>query len=93
MLFSTFTRAKYVLKWNAAVIFGLAALSMLFSSLDRIQHRMGGLVGDELFVSLQSLSHCRNVASLSLFYRYFQGECSEELIALVPQKREFSIPT
>ena len=30
MLFSTFTRAKYVLKWSTAVILGLAALSMLY---------------------------------------------------------------
>ena len=63
------------------------------SSLDKIQNRMRGLVGDELFASLQPLSHRRNVASLSLFYRYFQGKCSEELHSLVPKKREFTIPT
>ena len=63
------------------------------STLDRIQSRMRGLVGDELFASLQSLSHRRNVASLSLFYRYIQGKCSEELHSLVPKKREFPIRT
>jgi len=61
------------------------------SSLDRIQSQMRELVGDELFASLQPLSHSRNVASLSLFYSYFQGDCSEELHSLVPEKREFSI--
>ena len=63
------------------------------SSLDRIQSRMRGLVGDELFASLQPLSHRRNVAGLSLFYRYFQGDCSEELHSLVPKKREFPVHT
>ena len=61
------------------------------SLLDRIQSRMRGLVGDELFASLPPLSHRRNVASLSLFYRYFQGKCSEELHSLVPKKHEFTI--
>ena len=60
------------------------------STLDRVQKRMRGLVGDELFSSLQPLSHRRNVASLSLFYRYFHGKCSDELHSLVPPIREFS---
>ena len=34
--------------------------------------------------TLDSLSHCRNVASLSLFYRYYFGRCSSELAQLVP---------
>ena len=59
------------------------------SSLDRIQNRMHGLVGDELFASLQTLSHRRNVASLALFYRYFHGKCSDELHSLVPKERLF----
>ena len=65
----------------------------VLSSLDRIQSRMRGLVGDELFASLPPLSHRRNVARLSLFYPYFQGKCSEELHSLVPQKREFPMRT
>ena len=59
------------------------------SSLDRVQRRVRGLVGDELFSSLQSLSHRRNVASLTLFYRYFNGKCSDELHSLVPPIKEF----
>ena len=34
--------------------------------------------------SLEPLAHCRNVASLSLFYRYYIGRCSSELAQLLP---------
>ena len=34
--------------------------------------------------SLEPLAHRRNVASLSLFYRYYFGRCSSELAQLVP---------
>ena len=34
--------------------------------------------------SLQPLAHRRNVASLSLFYRYYFGRCYSELAHLVP---------
>ena len=54
------------------------------SCLDRVQNRLRNLVGDALFSSLQPLSHRRDVASLSLFYRYFHGKCSSELQSLVP---------
>ena len=37
-----------------------------------------------LAASLEPLVHCRNVASLSLFYRYYFGRCSSELAQLVP---------
>ena len=33
---------------------------------------------------LDSLSHQRNVASLSIFYRYFHGVCSSELTNCMP---------
>ena len=33
---------------------------------------------------LEPLAHRRNVASLSLFYRYYFGRCSSELAQLVP---------
>ena len=41
------------------------------------------LVGPSLAASLEPLAHCRNVASLSLFYRYYFGRCSLELAPLV----------
>ena len=34
--------------------------------------------------SVELLAHCRNLASLSLFYRYYFGRCSSELAQLVP---------
>ena len=34
--------------------------------------------------SLEPLAHRRNVASLSLFYRYYFGRCSSKLAQLVP---------
>ena len=37
-----------------------------------------------LAASLEPLVHRRNVASLSLFYRYYFGRCSSELAQLVP---------
>ena len=60
------------------------------SILDRLQYGFNGLVDEELFSSLQPLSHRSNVASLSLFYRYYYGDCSAELHELVPKHRDFS---
>ena len=62
----------------------------VLSVLDDIQKRFRALVGDELYLTLPSLSHRRNVASLSLFYRYFHGRCSGELHESVPRGRTFS---
>ena len=58
-------------------------------SLDAVQKRLRSLVGEELFKTLQPLSHRRNVASLSLFYRYFHGRCSDELHQMVPPLKKF----
>ena len=41
-------------------------------------------VGPSLATSVEPLAHRRNVASLSLFYRYYFGRCSSELAQLVP---------
>ena len=59
------------------------------SSLDKVQRRLRRLVGDSLFTTLQPLSHRRNVASLSLFYRYYNGKCSQELQKMVPCCKTF----
>ena len=42
------------------------------------------IVGPSLAASLEPLAHHRNVASLSLFCRYYFGRCSSELAQLVP---------
>ena len=52
--------------------------------LDKLQKRICRTVGPSLATSLEPLPRCRNVASLSLFYRYYFGRCSSELAELVP---------
>ena len=52
--------------------------------LDRLQKRICRVVGPSLAASLEPLAHRRNVASLSLFYRYYFGRCSSDLAQLVP---------
>ena len=52
--------------------------------LDKLQKRLCKIVGPSLAASLEPLAHRRNVASLSLFYRYYFGRCSSELAQLVP---------
>ena len=52
--------------------------------LDLLQKRICRIVGPSLAASLENLAHRRNVASLSLFYRYYFGRCSSELAQLVP---------
>ena len=52
--------------------------------LDKLQKWICGAVGPSLAGSLEPLAHRRNVASLSLFYRYYFGRCSFELAQMVP---------
>ena len=52
--------------------------------LDKLQKRICSTVGSSFAASLEPLGHCQNVASLSLFYRYYFGRCSLELPQLVP---------
>ena len=61
----------------------------ILSLLDRIQRRVCNNIGEYLSSKLDSLSHRRKVASLSLFYKYFHGRCSDELSSLVPPVRQF----
>ena len=51
--------------------------------LDKLLKRICTSVGLSLAASLVQLAHRRNVASLSLFYRYYFGRCSSELAQLV----------
>ena len=51
--------------------------------LDRLQKRICRTVGASLAAALEPLAHCGNVASVSLFYRYYFGRCSSELAELV----------
>ena len=51
---------------------------------DKLQKRICRTVSPSLAASLEPLAHRRNVASLSLLYRYYFGRCSSELAELVP---------
>ena len=50
--------------------------------LTSIQERIANVVGPTLAATLQPVSHCRDVASFSLFYQYYHGHCSAELYLL-----------
>ena len=60
------------------------APSCYLDLLNKLQKRTCRIVGSSLAASLEPLAHRRNVASLSLFYRYYFGRCSSELAQLVP---------
>ena len=60
------------------------APSCYLDLLDKLQKRICRIVGLSLAASLEPLAHLRNVARLSLFYRYYFGRCSSELAQLVP---------
>ena len=51
--------------------------------IDKLQKRICTTVGPSHATSLKPLSHRGNVASLSLFYRYYFCRCSSELAQLV----------
>ena len=51
--------------------------------LDNLQKRICATVRSSLSASLETLAHRRNVASLSLFCRYYFGRWSSELFQLV----------
>ena len=60
------------------------ATSCYLELLHKLQKRICRAVGPALAASLEPLAHGRNVASLSLFYRYYFGRFSSELAELVP---------
>ena len=51
---------------------------------EKLQKWICKTFGFSLAASLEPLAHHRNIASLSLFYRYYFGKCSSELAELVP---------
>ena len=55
------------------------APSCYLELLDKLQKRICRSVSPSLAASLEPLAHRRNVASLSLFYRYYFDRCSSEL--------------
>ena len=59
------------------------APSCYLELLKKLQKRICRTVGPALAASLEPLAHRRNVAGLSLFYRYYSDRCSSELAELV----------
>ena len=59
------------------------APSCYLDLLDKLQKWICRIVGPSLAAFLEPLAHRQNVASLSLFYRYYFGRCSSELAQLV----------
>ena len=62
----------------------LPCLGYKLELLDKLQKRICRTVGPSLAPSLEPLAHRRNVASLSLFYRFFFDKCLSELAQLDP---------
>nr|XP_026499547.1 uncharacterized protein LOC113403281 [Vanessa tameamea] len=57
----------------------------LMEALDRLQRRAVRIIGDvEVTNTLEPLRLRREIAALSVFYRLYHGECSEELFSLIP---------
>ena len=52
--------------------------------LDKLQKQVCRAVSPSPDASLEPLAHCHNIVSLSLFYRYYFGRCSFELVELAP---------
>ena len=69
--------------WNTVV---MSELALLVATLNcRIGYKKGmQTVGPSLAAPLDSLTHRRNVTSLSLFYKYYFGRCWSELAQLIP---------
>ena len=59
------------------------APSCYLELLDKLQKQICRTVCPSLAASLEPLTHRRNVASLSLFYRYYFSRCSSKLAQLV----------
>ena len=73
------TNLPFVNVWSTVPISGV-----LFQVLiDRVQKQVVSLVGSGLSSDLQALSDRRDVAILSLFYKYYYVKCPSELADLV----------
>ena len=70
--------------WNTAVMLWASAPKCYLNILDRLQNCVCKAVDPSLLDQLKPLARCRNVANLSLFYRYCSEKCFTELIELVP---------
>ena len=72
----------YVCKSTCHVWAG--ASSCYLELLDKLQKRICKTISPSLAFPVEPLAHRQNVASLSLFCRYYFGRCSSELAQLFP---------
>ena len=68
---------EYCLVWASAP-------NCYLELLNKLQKQECRTLGPSLALSFEPLAHCRNVASLSLFYGHYLGRCSSELARLFP---------
>ena len=76
-------KLPYIHVWYTVSLVWDDAPSCYLELLDKLQKQICRIVGPSLAASLEPLTHCRNVARLSLFYRYCFGRCCSELTQLV----------
>ena len=74
----------YNLAWNTTFMSGLMLLAATWEFWDKVQKWVCRIVGLSLAASFEPLARCRNVASLTLFCRYYFRRYSSELAELVP---------
>ena len=60
------------------------APSCYLDMLDKLEKQICRTVGPKLAASFEPLGHCRSVAFLTFFFRYYVGGCSSELTEFVP---------
>ena len=58
--------------------------SCYLDMLDKLLKRICRTVGPALAAYLEPLAHCRNLATLNLFYQDYFGRCSSDITELVP---------
>ena len=66
-------------------MFGVMVLNLLHIFFDKAQLKATRLINNpDLTKSFHFLSHCRLVAYLSIFYRFFRGHCSLDIKNIIP---------
>ena len=83
---STNDSILHLYKFTICQLYMVWCFSHFSCNSDKIQRRLRHLFGENLFRKLQTLSSCHNAISLALFYRYFNGHCSNKLESLKPDR-------
>ena len=74
---------SYSLVWNLLSCWSISS-SCYMDMLDKLQKKLCMTAGPSFIASLETWAHHQNVASASLFYKYYFGGCSFKLAKLVP---------